>query len=211
MSKIDMKPDPEAPDYIRYDFRGKPYGAGTQAWMQHGFIYLQQGIVQLRVPMKEVEAVRLLYRPKNTTHEGYVAEITVKIPSGSKTVPKTVKLSNLNFSNLLTVDRQDRNYLAFIKALTARASAANPAVNLITGLPGWRHISAIIAGAIAAAGLGFIAFSNIQKQGPLMMTGLAVLLAAYIGWWTWRFAEKNKPGTFTADSLPARALPPPVV
>jgi hypothetical protein len=190
----DLPPPP-----IRYAHRGKPYGAPMEFELGETSLLVQQGATRGHVPYSNIALIRLLYRPKNTTNEGY--ETKIELIKG-----RSVSLGNLSWKNMMDMTRQDTEYRRFVEALIDKVRAKNPSVQLAAGMPAWLHKISMVAGACAVFTMIALAFQAIIT-GSWQIGILAAAFSAYFTWWTWRFMTRNRPREIVVGSLPYEVMP----
>jgi hypothetical protein len=183
-----------------YTHRAKPYGAGAVFEMYADHLVITQGPMEDTAFFKDITTIRLSYRPKNSTNEGYRMQLY-------RTTGRTLSVTNLSFKNLVSVDRQDAPYRNFVGALVPAIAKANPAVELVAGLPRLLHITTVLAGGAAALALALVSMST-GISGGIPLAALMAGATVYFGWWTWRYLSKNRPRLFTVDAIPDDVLPP---
>jgi hypothetical protein len=191
--------DDQPPSPIRYAHRGKPYGAPMEFELGETSLLVQQGATRGQVPYSNIALIRLLYRPKNTTNEGY--ETKIELIKG-----RSVSLGNLSWKSMMDMTRQDAEYRRFVEALIERAQAKNPAVKLATGMPAWLHKVSVVAGAVTVLTMIALAFQAITT-GSWQLALISAAFTAYFAWWTWRFMMRNRPQGLVAGSLPNEVMP----
>jgi hypothetical protein len=182
-----------------YFHRAKPYAqeARLSLWPEH--LTLEQGGRSADFALRDIATVRLTYKPRNTTNEGYLAQLYGRGKG-------TVSFTNLVWKNMMDMERRDAEYRHFVALLIDRVHAANPDVALRAGLPGWLYGVSAVTGALVVGTLVFIAGDSvINRTWPVAM--LACGMAFFFGWWTWRYITRNKPRLFAAGAIPEDVLP----
>jgi hypothetical protein len=185
---------------LAYQHRAKPYATEARFEMMQDHLAVTQGSRSGNYPYRDIALVRLVYKPRNTTNEGYQAKLY-------RHDRKTVALTNLSWKSLVDLDRQDRDYADFVRALVRRIAAANPSVALEAGMPRWLHGVTTAAGVLAIAALVFVGIQAL-RQGGWPMALMTVAIGAYFCWWTWRYLSRNRPRRFTPDAIPSDVMPP---
>jgi hypothetical protein len=186
---------------IQYSHRARPITQPVDHALTGRGLAIRQDTRELVLPYADIASVTLAYTPRNTTHEAYRAVVR-----GPKRMRAT--LSNLSWKSLVEFDRQDAEYVRFVRALVERAAAANPQVALIAGMPRWRYIAFIVAGVAAVGAMASVmvaALASPSRSWPLAL--LAAALTAYFLWWSARYLHRNRPRRFTLDRLPEGVLP----
>jgi hypothetical protein len=183
-----------------YEHRAKPYAQEARFEMKPDVLAVTQGSRSGDFAYRDIELVRLLYKPRNTTNEGYQTKLYRKDW-------RTVGLTNLTWKSLVDLDRQDADYAVFVRALIARIAAANPGVVLEAGMPRWLYTLTAAAGGIAMIALVLVGIAAL-RQGGWPMALMTVAIGAYFVWWTWRYLGRNRPRRFRPDAIPADVMPP---
>ena len=182
-----------------YAHRAKPYAGEAEFRLHPSHLHVEQGRRSGDFPLADIVMVRLLYKPKNTTNEGYQAKLY-------RRDKRTVSFNNLSWKSLVEVERQDADYRRFLEALIAAVAAANPGVVLVAGMPAWLHVVTALAGLLALAALAIVTVQAALNAGfPVaMLTGG---LGLYFGWWALRYLGRNRPRAFKPDAIPAEVMP----
>jgi hypothetical protein len=189
-----------APPTLVYEHRAKPYAQEARFEMKPDVLAVTQGSRSGDFAYRDIDLVRLLYKPRNTTNEGYQAKLYRKDR-------RTVGLTNLTWKSLVDLDRQDEAYSTFVRALISRIAADNPSVVLEAGMPRWLHTLTALAGGIAMVALVFVGIQALRQGGwPMALMTLAI--GAYFVWWTSRYLGRNRPRRFRPDAIPPDVMPP---
>jgi hypothetical protein len=185
---------------VSYAHRAKPYAAEAQFVLEPDHVAINQGSRSGNFPYRDIVMIRLIYKPRNTTNEGYQAKLY-------RRDKKTAALTNLSWKSLVDLERQDVPYSQFVEALISRTAAANPAIVLRAGMARWLHVVTALAGLSAIVALVIVTAQAILNGGyPVaLLTGALTL---YFGWWSLRYLGRNRPRGFRADSIPADVMPP---
>ena len=182
-----------------YSHRAKPYAQEAEFRLFDDHMHVDQGRRSGDFPYRDIVLIRLTYRPRNTTNEGYMAKLY-------RRDKRTVSLTNLSWKSLVDMERQDGPYRRFVERLIGEVHAANPNVLLQAGMPGWLHMITSAAGLIAIIALCIVTGQAVLN-GAWPVALLTGALAAYFAWWTVRFLGRNRPRGFTVDRIPADVLP----
>lgn len=186
---------------IQYSHRARPITQPVDHALTGRGLAIRQDTRELVLPYADIVSITLAYTPRNTTHEAY--RTLVRGPRRMR-----ANLSNLSWKSLVEFDRQDADYVRFVKALVERAAAANPAVALIAGMPRWRYAAFLVAGVAAVGAMASVmvaAMVGEPRNWPLAL--FAGALTAYFVWWSARYLHRNRPRRFTPDRLPEGVLP----
>ncbi len=183
-----------------YAHRAKPYAGEAEFRLHPDHLHIEQGRRSGDFPLADIVMIRLLFKPRNTTNEGYQTKLY-------RRDRRTAALTNLSWKSLVDMERQDAEYRRFVETLITSVARANPRVVLVAGMPLWLHRLTTIAGLAALAALAVV-MGQALLNGSLPIVMLTGALAAYCSWWTWRYLGRNRPRTFTADAIPADVMPP---
>jgi hypothetical protein len=193
-------PQPDDPHPIAtYAHRAKPYAGEAKFRLYPTHVAIEQGRRSGDFPLADVAMIRLLYKPRNTTNEGYQAKLY-------RRDRRTAALTNLSWKSLVDMERQDADYRRFVEALIGAAAAANPGIALRAGMPAWLHRLTAAAGAAALLALVLVT-ARAASEGSLPLALVAGLLGLYCGWWSWRYLARNRPRAFTPGAIPEDVLP----
>jgi hypothetical protein len=184
---------------MTYQHRAKPYTHEAEFVLEHDHLAITQGNRSGNFPYADIVLVRLLYKPRNTTNEGYQAKLY-------RRDNKTAALTNLSWKSLVDMERRDAAYADFVRALITRIARANRSVILEAGMPRWLHLITGLAGGIAILALIFVTFRS-ALNGNFTVAILTGGLGLYFGWWTARYLSRNRPRRFTADAIPGDVMP----
>jgi hypothetical protein len=185
---------------VVYEHRARPYSPEARFEMKGDHVAITQGNRSGNFIYRDIVLIRLLYRPRNTTNEGYQTKLY-------RRDRKTAALTNLSWKSLVDLDRQDDAYARFVRELISAVARDNPAVTLAAGMPRWQHL--VTAGAALVAMLALlIVLVQALRNGGWAVAGLTAALGAYFGWWSLRYLSRNRPRTFTRDVIPADVMPP---
>jgi hypothetical protein len=187
----------EAP--LTYQHRARPYAGEASFELHPAHMAVAQGSRSGDFAYRDIEMVRLLYKPRNTTNEGYQAKLY-------RRDRKTVSFTNLSWTSLVDMERKDRAYADFVRELIGRIVRDNPRVVLDAGMPRWLHAVTAAAGVAAILALVFVGVRALGEGGwPMAL--LTVAIGTYFCWWTARYLTRNRPRRFTADAIPADVMP----
>lgn len=190
------------PGITTYQHRAKPYAPEARFTLEDDHVAISQGNRSGNFPYADIVLIRLLYKPRNTTNEGYQAKLY-------RRDRKTASLTNTSWKSLVELERQDLEYNAFVAALIKRIAAANPSVVLEAGMPRWLYAMTAAAGLVAISALLLVLWHAL-RNGSWPVAMLVLGLCAYFLWWTYRYLSRNRPRPFRTDEIPPDVLPRPV-
>ena len=182
-----------------YSHRAKPYAQEAEFKLMPQHLAIEQGRRSGDFAYRDIVMIRLMYKPRNTTNEGYQAKLY-------RRDKRTAALTNLSWKSLVDMERQDGDYRKFMIALVHKVHAVNPSVVLEAGMPRWLHIITAIAGIVAVLAMIIVTAQAILNgiYTAAVMTGI---LALYFGWWSIRYLSRNTPRRFTVNAIPENVLP----
>lgn len=179
-----------------------PTAAGASALLGEDAFHVSNGLAQARFAYEDVEQIRLSYRPRSFDY--HVFRLDIRMKDG-----RTIHLSNVSTSpvSLFRPQRRwDQGFRDFAAGLAHRAAAANPALQLEGGLPGWRFWPAL---ALALALLLILCWQIAEKLAAGLWFPVAVSAGGLaLGlWFILPFLGRNRPRSLSAQSLPSDLLP----
>jgi len=191
---------PDARPLATYAHRAKPYAGEAEFTLHPTHLHVDQGRRSGDFPLAEIVLIRLLYKPRNTTNEGYLARFY-------RRDRRTASLTNLSWKSLVEMERRDAEYRRFVEAAIGAVARANPGVVLRAGMPVWVFWTTAFAGASAVAALLLVAAQALLHAGwPSAL--FAGALGVYCGWFALRYLGRNRPRDFAAGAIPQDVLPP---
>src|SRR5204862_14231 len=123
-----------------------------------------------QVRLSAVEQVRFIYAPSNVSSKGFRTQL--RLSDG-----RTISFGNLSWRSLTDIDRDDARYHAFVAALSAAITRANPKARFLAGKPYLLWLALALAGGGAMLMLTFFSLRAFQ-QGATAAAGLGLVLAA---------------------------------
>jgi hypothetical protein len=184
---------------IRYFQRPKPYAAELELTLTASQFIAERGKSRHEMPYYGIERIRLRFTPKNSVFRAFTCDVRAK--DG-----RSVRFDNVSWKSLIETERMDDTYNRFISALIARASKANPEIELHAGMTTFRHTGMVVIGAgMLVALAGCVVYA--AMQGNTVVALMALGLTGYLAFWMKEFATRNRPRTFTPDTIPTDVLP----
>lgn len=183
-------------DPIRYSFRSSLRGASWEFEVAEDGLRWQAGGRSGVIAYPQIAKIRLSYRPISMQRHRFRMDV-ITAEGRKLSVLSTTALA------MITVERQDDAYRAFVAALHARLADD---VLLQGGLPRplyWFGIAMLALVGAALASLFIRATVEGAWQGALFMAAFAALFGWQIGGFVWR----NRPIAYSARQLPAHLLP----
>ncbi len=152
-----------------------------------------------RLPLHQIDSVRLVFRPANLYTRRYRLEVRQRL--GQK-----IWFSNVSWRGMVEIEAHDAAFTAFVRALCAAIAEGSPKARFIAGEPAWRY--AVIAATTTglAFSLAYLAYQAIRAVNWGLM-GLVVFIGGYTVWQMSLWLTKNRPDDFDPLNLPAILLP----
>lgn len=182
-----------------YAHTPKPFGREVTFTLKGRELIVSDERKTLTAPLKEVVQVRLTYEPRNTMAKGFRMKLWLSNN-------RTAAMSNLAWKSLIQVERQDAPYRAFITNLITEIGKANPACIFLAGQPKPFWLLVVAAALATVAGFIWLIVRSMQA-GSSSMALLTVVFGAYFTFTIGEMIRRNRPRTFTAQTIPADLLP----
>jgi hypothetical protein len=188
----------ELPDLL-YAHRAKPFSAPLELRLTARALNAERGRSNLTFPFDKIERIRLSFNPRNSAHKVFLCEVRTK--DGM-----SVRFDNLSWVSLVQTEKLDAGFRRFVLEFITRAEAANPDIRLECGIAPIRYRL------MQGAGFGLLAALVISAgfagtRGSTIVAMGALGLSTYFGFWLFSFLGRNRPGRFTAGTVPDRVLP----
>jgi hypothetical protein len=188
--------EPRAPDYTyrpsllgaAWSFRLTPTGIAWEAGSRSG-----------RVPYAKVRRVRMTYKPASMQSHRFVTEIW------AEDAPRLPIVSS-SWKSLVEVERLDKAYTAFVRALHARLIGAGAPIDYIRGRHPLSYWPGLVLFVVVALGLAAAVVRALQVQA----LGGAAVVGAFVALLLWQggnFFRRNLPGRYAPQAPPAELLP----
>jgi hypothetical protein len=186
------------PDLL-YAHRAKPFTAPLELRLTARALIAERGRSNQNYPLEKIERIRLSFNPRNSARNVFLCE--VRAQDGN-----SVRFDNLSWISLVQTEKLDAGFRRFVLELIARAEAANPEIKLECGIAPIRYRL------MQGAGFGLLAALAISAgfagtRGSTLVALGALGLSTYFGFWLYSFLGRNRPGRFTAGTVPDRVLP----
>ncbi|MCV9938753.1 hypothetical protein OIU35_20595 [Boseaceae bacterium BT-24-1] len=152
-----------------------------------------------QVRLAAVEQVRFIYAPSNVSSKGFRTQL--RLSDG-----KTITFGNLSWRSLTDIDRDDARYHAFVTALSAAITHANPKARFLAGKPYLLWLALALAGGGAMIMLTFFSLRAFQ-QDATAAAGLGLVLAAASFWQVWPMIRLNRPRDLATGEVPDDLVP----
>lgn len=182
-----------------YRHRPKLIGAEISFTLEDRDLVWSDGRASGRLPLHQIESVRIAFRPANLYMHRYRVDIRQRL--GQK-----VWFSNVSWRGMAEMEANDPAFSAFVRVVLAAIAKASPKARFIAGEPAWRYaIVAMITGLLAFC----LAYLTVQGVRGLNwgLLGLVVFIGGYTVWQMGLWLTKNRPATFDPLEPPAELLP----
>jgi hypothetical protein len=152
-----------------------------------------------RLPLHQIESVRIVFRPANLYTRRYRVEVRQRLG-------KKIWFSNVSWRGMVEIEAHDAPFAAFVRALCARIGQTSPNARFIAGEPAWRYMIIAATTAGLTISLAYLAFQAISAVNWGLM-GLVVFIGGYTVWQMSLWLTKNRPASFDPLDPPAILLP----
>ncbi len=152
-----------------------------------------------RVAYARIGRVRLSFRPVTMQTRRFVAEIW-------PTDGPRLSIASTSWRSLVEEQAQDQAYGAFIRELHRRIVAAGGAASFETGTPAvlyWPGLAVFVVCALGLAALAVRALAVGALTGAALIGGFFALFM----WQSTGYFQRNRPGRYRPDALPADLVP----
>lgn len=185
----------------RPTFRHKPKLVGSQISfsLTDKDLAWSDGRVSGRLPLHQIESVRIAFRPANIYTRRYRVEVRQRLG-------RRVWFSNVSWRGMVDIEAHDAPFAAFTRLLLTRIAKSSPQARFLAGEPAWRYWAVATVSAGLALSLAYLAVSAIRVLNWTVL-GFVVLLGGYTIWQMSLWLDKNRPGTFDPLDPPGRLLP----
>lgn len=152
-----------------------------------------------RLPLHQIDSVRLAFRPANLYTRRYRLEVRQRL--GQK-----IWFSNVSWRGMVEIEAHDAAFTAFVRALCAAIARGSPKARFIAGEPAWRYAVVAATTAGLAFSLTYLAYQALRAVNWGLM-GLVVFIGGYTAWQMSLWLTKNRPDVFDPLDPPAILLP----
>lgn len=181
---------------VRYGFRASLHRAPWMLELADEGLAWQAGRHSGVIPYDQISQIRLSFRPVSMQRHRFRMDIVTR-------ERRALKVFSASAISLMTVERQDEAYRAFVAALHERLPAGTA---LLGGMPKplyWLGLAVLAMVVVALAGLFVRALAEGQWPGALFMLAFGGLF----GWQIGGFIARNRPIAYSARDLPKHLLP----
>lgn len=152
-----------------------------------------------RVQLADVEQIRFIHAPSNVSSKGFRTQL--RLGDG-----RSFTFGNLSWRSLTDMERDDRGYHAFVSALAAAITRANPRARFIAGKPKSIWFALITVTGLALLMLAYFILRALL-QGTHSVALLGLLLAALSYWQAKPMVVLNRPRELASGEVPDDLVP----
>jgi hypothetical protein len=181
---------------IRYSFRSSLRSALWTFDVADDGLHWQAGNREGVVPFDQIALIRLSYRPVSMQRHRFRMDIVTR-------ERRKLRVFSTTSLTLMTVERQDEAYRAFVAALHERVGAGT---SFEGGMPKPLYWLGVGMLALVGAALGTL-FIRALVEGSWQGAAFMAAFAALFGWQIGGFVWRNRPIVYSRDKLPAHLLP----
>ena len=194
--------DPSTPaggDNTVYGYRPSLMGAPWQFKLAEDGIEWSAGRRAGRIPYRNIRRLRMSFRPANMQTQRFLTEVWA---DGEP----TLKISSSSWKSVVEQERLDKPYAALVGELHRRLIRAAAPVRFEQGsnpLLYWLGLAVFVG---VVCGLGLLVVRGLQAEA---MSG-AAFIAAFLALCLWQggvFFQRNRPGLYHPEALPAAVMP----
>jgi hypothetical protein len=183
----------------RYAYKASLIGAAHRFELTDQGLSWQVGGKSGVWPYAEISSIRLSYRPVSMQSHRFRADI-------ERADGQRIVIFSTSRQTIALMAPQDQDYRAFITQLHERMAKQGSTAALIAGIGPKTYaagIALLVLVGISIAGLLIRALSTGEWAGALFLVGFAALF----GWQIGGFVRRNRPRSYTFDTLPPELLP----
>lgn len=185
-------------DGTDYIFKSSLAGGAKQLTLSDNGLTVRAARLQMWA-LEDIASIVLTYRPASMQAWRFRADITT---SGGQ----SIAVYSTTWHSIAQMARQDSGYRAFIVELHRRLQKIGSSARLTAGINPVLYIAGVVVMALfglVLAGLFVRALLTAQFAGALFLAGFGA-------WFVWQiggFMRRNRPRTYTFDTLPQDLLP----
>jgi len=185
----------------RPTFRHRPKLVGREIvfTLEERDLAWTDGRLSGKVPLHQVDYVRLTFRPSNLYLKRYRFELRQRLG-------RRIWFSNVSWRNMIEVEAHDAAYSAFVREVLAAVATASPKARFLAGEPLWRYIAMVAASGGLGLSLAYLAFNALTTVNWGLI-GLVAFIGGYAVWQMSLWLTKNPPAEFDPRTPPEALLP----
>jgi hypothetical protein len=188
-------------DELQYNFKPSLLGSAWQFRLERDALAWTVGSRSGRIPYRQITRVRLSFRPMTMQSQRFVAEIW------SSAAPK-LQIASTSWKSMVEQERLDADYRTFITELHRRLAAAGTQAAFVVGYAApiyWAGVAVFVATAFGLAGMVVRA---VQLGAWASVAFIVVFFGVFV-WQVGSYFQRNRPGSYRPEALPAAVLPRP--
>lgn len=182
-----------------YAYRPSITGAGWQFRLDDDAIAWDMGRKSGRVPYRDIQLVRMSYRPLTMQTHRFVTEVF------TDTGPR-LQIASTSWKSLVEQERRDGPYTEFVRELHRRLPANGGEIVFVGGAEPIRYWAGFGVFVVIAVGLAGLVVRALQ-YGVWGAAGLIVLFLAWFLFQVGNYFRRNRPVRYRVSELPANLLP----
>lgn len=190
----------DADDHPLFRHRPKVVGAEISFRIERDAIAWSDGRHAGKLPLHQIEYMRLSFRPANLYVNRYRVEVRQRL--GHR-----VWFSNVSYRGMVEMEAHDAPFAAFTRELARRIAKGSPKARFLGGEPAWRYWPAAAVTALLGLSLLYILYQALIT-GNWGLGFIGLLVGGYTAWLMGLWLRKNRPADFDPADIPAELLPP---
>jgi hypothetical protein len=186
---------------MTYSYRLSLLGAPWEFRLADNGIDWVAGAKSGRVPFRDIQRLRMSYRPMSMQSHRFVTELWA---AGA---PK-LQIVSSSWKSLVEHERLDDSYSAFIRELHRRIAATATSARFEQGSNPISYWPGLLVFVAVGLGLAVLVARALQAEA----TAAAALIGGFLVLFLWQggnFFRRNRPGLYRPDNLPAEVMPRP--
>jgi len=184
---------------LTYTYRPSLLGAPYEFRLTEQGLDWSVGRKAGRILWRDVDRVRLSFRPANMQSHRFVTEIW------AEGAPKLTIMSS-SWKSMVVQERLDKPYVGFVSEFHRRMARAQTRAHFEQGTNPVQYWPGLAVFAGVSLALAALIARALQQQA----TGGAIFIAAFLALFLWRggdYFRRNRPRPYSVDALPAELLP----
>jgi hypothetical protein len=188
-------------DDLAYAFKPSLIGAAWEFRLRAHALEWQTGGQAGSIPYDRIVRMRLSFRPVSMVSRRFVTEIWPA--DGAR-----LSIASSSWRSLIEQTAQDQEYGAFVRELHRRMVGAGAGVRAAfeTGAPALLYWPGLAVFTVVALGLAALAARALQV-GALAGAAFVGGFFALFVWQSGTYFQRNRPGRYRPDALPADLVP----
>jgi hypothetical protein len=168
-----------------YFHRPKLIGPETVFTLEDRDLAWSNGRSSGRLPLHQIDSVRIVFRPANLYTQRYRVEIRQRL--GRK-----LWFSNISYRGMAQVEAHDPAFTAFVRTLLPAIAKASPKARFLGGEPAWRY-GAVAVITLALVGALLLVGTEALRARSWPAIAVAGMIGAYVAWLMGQWLVRNRP------------------